>query len=128
MHDLIRRIAHWVSLLFPPGTGTHRAGARRACPAHLAAVPNRAAASVAAPSARRPVPLPAHRSPYGLGLDVVVDADAIPLVRPYLVAHEQECVRQQRRRLSLVLAADFGIDLDQHLVGAELAETETVAA
>ncbi|WP_308186115.1 hypothetical protein [Streptomyces sp. MNU76] len=42
-----------------------------------------------------------------------------PLVRPYLVADEREQARQSRRRLALVLAADFGIDLDRHVVGAE---------
>ncbi|WP_443333182.1 hypothetical protein [Streptomyces sp. CB03234] len=35
------------------------------------------------------------------------------MVRPYLVADEQ-----RQRRLALVLAADFGIDLDPHLAGA----------
>ncbi|MET9081511.1 hypothetical protein ABZX77_06340 [Streptomyces sp. NPDC004237] len=40
------------------------------------------------------------------------------LVRPYLTAHEREAALQQRRRLALVLAADFGIDLDQHVIGA----------
>ncbi|GHA52386.1 hypothetical protein GCM10010372_60650 [Streptomyces tauricus] len=39
-------------------------------------------------------------------------------VRPHLVAHGQEAVLQQRRRLALVLAADLGIDLDSHLIGA----------
>ncbi|MGW0731198.1 hypothetical protein [Streptomyces sp. NPDC002851] len=56
--------------------------------------------------------LPVHRSPYGL--DVPLDGDAGPLVRPYLIDHErrQGRARQQRRRLALVLAVDFGIDLD----------------
>jgi hypothetical protein len=41
-------------------------------------------------------------------------------VRPYLWAHEQRQERawQRRRRLALVLAADFGIDLDADLLGA----------
>jgi hypothetical protein len=42
-------------------------------------------------------------------------------VRPYLVAAEHEQAQQSRRRLALVLAADFGIDLDRHVVGAERA-------
>ncbi|MFK4543953.1 hypothetical protein RKD29_003549 [Streptomyces tendae] len=54
MPDLIHRIAHWLTLLLGPGTGTHRD-------------------------------------------------------------------RQRHRRLALVLAADFGIDLDQHVVGARKA-------
>jgi hypothetical protein len=41
------------------------------------------------------------------------------LVRPYVVADERERFRQHRRRLALVLAADFGVDLDRHVVGAE---------
>lgn len=36
------------------------------------------------------------------------------MVRPYLLADEQ-----RRRRLTLVLAADFGVDLDNHLVGIQ---------
>lgn len=40
-------------------------------------------------------------------------------MRPYLTAHEQEAVLQHHRRLALVLAADFGIDLDRHLIGAQ---------
>ncbi|MEV0224618.1 hypothetical protein [Streptomyces sp. NPDC050704] len=60
--------------------------------------------------------LPAHRSPYGL--DGPLDGGATALARPYLVAHEQERARQRRRRIALVLAADLGIDLDQHLIGA----------
>ncbi|MDX2697191.1 hypothetical protein PV416_27505 [Streptomyces ipomoeae] len=61
---------------------------------------------------------PAPRSPYGLD-DGPYDGSASPLVRPYLVAVEREQECQARRRLALVLAADFGIDLDRHVVGAE---------
>ncbi|SOD77195.1 hypothetical protein SAMN06272781_5065 [Streptomyces sp. 1222.2] len=41
------------------------------------------------------------------------------MVRPYVVEAEREQHRQSRRRLALVLAADFGIDLDAHVIGAE---------
>ncbi|MGW0731166.1 hypothetical protein [Streptomyces sp. NPDC002851] len=43
------------------------------------------------------------------------------MVRPYLVEHErwQERADRRRRRLALVLAADFHLDLDRHVVGAE---------
>jgi hypothetical protein len=58
---------------------------------------------------------PAHRSPYGP--DGPLDGSASPLVRPYLREHEERA-RRRERRLGLVLAADFGIDLDAHLVGA----------
>ncbi|MDX3248620.1 hypothetical protein PV408_44460, partial [Streptomyces sp. ME18-1-4] len=58
-----------------------------------------------------------HRSPYGLVTPL--DGTDSLLVRPYLTAHDREAALQQRRRLALVLAADFGIDLDQHIVGAQ---------
>jgi hypothetical protein len=45
------------------------------------------------------------------------------MVRPYVLeaerARDRERARQYRRRVALVLAADFGVDLDQHLIGAE---------
>lgn len=70
------------------------------------------------PHPRTPLrPLPRHRSPYGL--PTTLDGTASALVRPYLAALEQEAALQQHRRLALVLAADFGIDLDRHLIGAQ---------
>ncbi|MFE1576979.1 hypothetical protein [Streptomyces fradiae] len=57
--------------------------------------------------------LPRLRSPYGL--PEPLDGDASALVRPYLLAHERQ-EAQSRRRLTLVLAADFGIDLDTRLL------------
>ncbi|MDK1347522.1 hypothetical protein QNO09_30325 [Streptomyces sp. 378] len=54
-------------------------------------------ALVGCPSAPRPPQLPRHRSPYGL--HGPLDGTACVLVRPYL-------------------AADLGIDFDQHLTGA----------
>ncbi|WP_329621421.1 hypothetical protein [Streptomyces sp. NBC_01255] len=56
--------------------------------------------------------LPRPRSPYGL--DEPLNGDETALVRPYLLAYyqRQERARQRQRRLALVLAADFGIDLD----------------
>lgn len=95
MHDLIRRLAHWLGLFSGPGTGTHRAGAprprpRRQRPAHLT------------PRPADSLCLPLHRSPYCLHLPL--DGTASRLVRPCLVAHEQEEARQRRRRLTLVLA------------------------
>ncbi|MFI8088528.1 hypothetical protein ACIF9R_09430 [Streptomyces sp. NPDC086080] len=106
MPDLIRRLAHWLGLLFSPGTGTHRAGDLRL--AHLTAAPT--------PTTDSPC-LPLHRSPYCLHLPL--DGADSRLVRPYLTAHEQERARQRRRRrVTLVLATDFGIDLDQLPTGA----------
>jgi hypothetical protein len=48
----------------------------------------------------------------------VLDGADSALVRPYLVAHDREVRLRRRRRLALVLAADFGIDLDRRPVGA----------
>ncbi|MDH2393417.1 hypothetical protein QCN29_32565 [Streptomyces sp. HNM0663] len=94
-------------MVFGPGKGGRRAGARPA-----PKLPERYGPR---PTAVR---LPAHRSPYGR--HEVLDGGAVALVRPYLIEHErrQRRARQQRRRLTLVLAADFGIDLDAHVVGA----------
>ncbi|MGN5379467.1 hypothetical protein ACQ4WX_25920 [Streptomyces lasalocidi] len=61
--------------------------------------------------------LPAHRSPYGLHTFLAGEATAP--VRPYVLAVERERARQYRRRVALVLAADFGVDLDRHVVGVE---------
>ncbi|MFI6107334.1 hypothetical protein [Streptomyces sp. NPDC051310] len=100
MHDLIRALAAWARLTLLPGArGAHRggpalAGPQRACP----------------PAS--PPRLPAARSPYGIGGPL--DGSASALVRPYLVAYEQgeERTRRRQRRLALVPAADFGVDLD----------------
>ncbi|MFF7770750.1 hypothetical protein ACFZC7_30105 [Streptomyces massasporeus] len=111
MHDLIPRTLQWLRLLFAPGAGKRRRSHPRR---HL--FPHVHLTLVSCPSAPEPPQLPRHRSPYGLHSPL--DGAASSLVRPYLAAHEQETALQQRRRLALVLAADFGIDLDQHLIGA----------
>lgn len=101
MTDLIRRIAVWLWQVLAPGSGRRRAGFRP-----VAAAP--AVQPRTAPGAGgRWLPVP--RSPYGLR--EVFDGDAVALVRPYLVEYERRRERA-RRRLVLVLAADFGIDLD----------------
>ncbi|MDX5570311.1 hypothetical protein PYK79_53290 [Streptomyces sp. ID05-04B] len=110
MHDLIRRTLEWVRLLLGPGTGKRRRTHRqrpRLC-LHFTAVRHESA----------PVGphLPLHRSPYGL-VGSLDGAESV-LVRPYLAAHDREAALQQRRRLALVLATDFGVDLDGHLIGA----------
>ncbi|MER6010290.1 hypothetical protein [Streptomyces bluensis] len=113
MHDLIPRTLQWLRLLFAPGTGKRR---RRP---HRHSFPHLHVTLVRCPSASQPQPshLPRHRSPYGL--PAPLDGSDSALVRPYLLAYEQESALQQRRRLALVLAADFGIDLDRHLIGAQ---------
>lgn len=108
MHDLIRRVARWLGLLFGPGTGTHRAGGR--CPVGPAYLVPRTA-----DSGRLPLP----HSPYCRHLPL--DGAASRLVRPYLTAHEQEQARRRHRRRVLLLAAGFGADLDQHAGGARKA-------
>ncbi|MEU7566734.1 hypothetical protein AB0A99_12090 [Streptomyces fradiae] len=109
MHDLILALLACLMGLFAPGTGTRRAGSG---PVSVEA----AGAPRTAPAAPR---LPAHRSPYGR--EERFDDPAGPLVRPYLVRFEENA-RRQRRRLALVLAADFGVDLDArvpHGAGAD---------
>jgi hypothetical protein len=59
------------------------------------------------------------RSPYSL--HDPLDGGDSALVRPYLAVHEravEEAAVQQRRRLALD-PADFGIDLDRHVIGAQ---------
>ncbi|ANP48374.1 hypothetical protein J2Z21_005962 [Streptomyces griseochromogenes] len=108
--SIIHALLRWALGLFVPGTGRRRAESRPAAvpaPAHRPEAPRTAA----------PWP-PTHRSPYGL--DTPLDGSANAIVRPYLLEDERErAARQSRRRLALVLAADFGIDIDQHVVGAE---------
>ncbi|MEU9447150.1 hypothetical protein [Streptomyces sp. NPDC048277] len=110
MHDLIPRALEWLRLLFAPGTGKRR---RRP---HRPPFPHVHLTLVRCPLTAEPPQLPGHRSPYGLA--ALLDGAESVLVRPYLTAHEREAALQQRRRLALVLAADFGIDLDQHVIGA----------
>ncbi|MCX4485834.1 hypothetical protein OG890_18065 [Streptomyces anulatus] len=102
MQDPIRRLAHWLARLLAPSPHT------------LDPYPHSSSPSVTAP-VPPPTALPRLRSPYGRE-PLVIDAGASPLVRPYLAAHERESARH-RRRIALVLAADFGIDLDLHVVG-----------
>ncbi|MGW0825484.1 hypothetical protein [Streptomyces sp. NPDC002845] len=99
MANLIRRIA---ALLAAP-RGRHRRPAPLPSPAFTA------------PPPPPDIPLPAHRSPYGL--DTPLDGTATVAVRPYVAAHEQ---RQRRRELAL---AALGLDLpgSYWIHGAEVA-------
>ncbi len=109
MHDLIPRALQWLRLLFAPGTGKRRRPRRHPLPRlHLTPV---------CPYAPQPAHLPRHRSPYGLATPL--DGTACALVRPYLAAHERGAALQQRRRLALMLDAEFGIDLDRHPIGEQ---------
>ncbi|MFH9554359.1 hypothetical protein [Streptomyces sp. NPDC017435] len=119
--SIIHALLRWTLGVFAPGTGRRRAATRSVAPA-----PAPAPAPVHLPEGRgtRVVRLPAPRSPYGLP-EPLDGASTVP-VRPYVLAaerahRERECeqARQTRRRLTLVLAADFGIDLDRHVIGAE---------
>lgn len=72
MTDPIGRLVAWLSLLLSP-RGAHRRTGPRPVPA------------VAPPSARRAVagvPLPSHRSPYGL--HTLLDGAETVAVRPYV--------------------------------------------
>ena len=66
-------------------------------------------------ASRPPLPLRPARVP--------LDGRATAPIRPYVLAAEREQEREcaRRRRITLVLASDFGIDLDRHVVGAERA-------
>ncbi|WP_406439253.1 hypothetical protein OHB00_29865 [Streptomyces sp. NBC_00631] len=110
MYDLIPRALHWLRLLFTPGTGKRRRRPHRPPSPHVHLT------LVRCPLTTEPPRLPRHRSPYGLA--TFLDGADSATVRPYLTAHEHEAALQQRRRLALVLAADFGIALDQHVIGA----------
>ncbi|MGV4981984.1 hypothetical protein [Streptomyces sp. NRAIS3] len=107
--SIIHALLRWALGVFVPGTGRRRAESRSVALPAFVRRPE-------APRTAAPWP-PAHRSPYGL--DMPLDGSANAVVRPYLLENERERARQSRRRLALVLAADFGIDLDRHVVGAE---------
>ncbi|MFE6619535.1 hypothetical protein [Streptomyces sp. NPDC057740] len=105
---IIHAFLRWVLEVFGPHPRCrHRAD-------RLATVPPLPAPPVPAPPARPSSP----RSPYGLASPL--DGEETALVRPYLVAFEERR-RRRERRLVLVHAADFGIDLidlDQYVTGA----------
>lgn len=94
---IIHAFLHRVLDFLVPGSGRRRA--RLGC----VVVAERREFGAPAPA------LPRHRSPYGAAGPI--DGAATPLVRPYLAAYEARH-RQAWRRTALVLAADFGIDLD----------------
>ena len=107
--SIIHAFLRWALGLLAPGTGTRRRAVSHSI-ALLREIPR--------PQPRTlPEELPAQRSPYGL--HAPLDGAATVMVRPYVVESEREQARQSRRRLALVLAADFGIDLDEHLIGAK---------
>ncbi|MDX3694240.1 hypothetical protein PV726_28665 [Streptomyces europaeiscabiei] len=62
-----------------------------------------------------PQRLPAQRSPYGLHGPLEGRATSWS----GRTSSEGEQARQSRRIPALVLAADFGIDLDEHVIGAK---------
>ncbi|MFB6844819.1 hypothetical protein ACFCXS_08160 [Streptomyces sp. NPDC056373] len=105
MRNLIRRTAHWLGFLLTPGTGKHR---RTPHQPHPTAVRH-----ITPP----PAYLPHPRSPYGL--PTPLDGADSRLVRPYLLAHAQEAALWRCRHLDLDLVADFGIDPDEYLIGAQ---------
>ncbi|MFI8425313.1 hypothetical protein [Streptomyces sp. NPDC085460] len=109
--SIIHALLRLFSEAFPPGSRHGRTDA----PAPASVRPaDKARPKPVRETAARP------RSPYGL--PETFDGEGTALVRPYLVAHErqEEGARQRWRRACLVLAADFGVDLDTrdvHAVG-----------
>ncbi|MFC8097071.1 hypothetical protein [Streptomyces sp. NPDC057363] len=106
--SIIHAFLLWALPLLLPATGQRRASTRTV-------PPHTDDAHTGAPR------LPLPRSPYGA--DHPLDGAAAILVRPYVVAceHARERARRRRRRLTLVIAADFGLDLDRHVIGAKRA-------
>ncbi|MCT2592238.1 hypothetical protein LHJ74_20420 [Streptomyces sp. N2-109] len=95
MFETIRRTAARVrEFLAPPSTGRHRVGAPAARPAAPLPLPLPLA-----------VPAPRRRLPE----DTVIDADELPIVRPYVTAYER---RERRRALFLAVeGVDVGPDI-----------------
>ncbi|MDP5315546.1 hypothetical protein [Streptomyces poriferorum] len=115
MRNPIAALLAWLLSVCAPGSGRRRV---RPLPSAQPSVQRPEGAPVD-PDARARATRP--RSPYGVGERLAGEDSA--LVRPYLVAYErqEERARQHLRRLSLVMAADFGIDLDArdvHAMGA----------
>ncbi len=112
--SIIHTFALWILGVLAPGTGRRRADT---CPAGQtpARMPEASRATVPWP--------PLRRSPYGV--EEPLPGEATAGVRPYVVLAEREreraCERamKRQRRIAMVLATDFGIDLDRHVVGAE---------
>ncbi|MCQ4042446.1 hypothetical protein ACFOSC_16450 [Streptantibioticus rubrisoli] len=49
----------------------------------------------------------------------LLDGEALPIVRPYVLAHEQ---RQQRQRRRALMLATMGVDVGPHtILGVEVA-------
>jgi hypothetical protein len=106
MHDFIRRIALWLRLLFTPGTGRRQAHTRLVVVAARDEWPDAHPISI---------PLPVHRSPYGL--DEAFDGAATVAVRPYVTAHEQRL----RRRESAMAAMGSDMPGPYWIHGLEMA-------
>ncbi|MFC7919413.1 hypothetical protein [Streptomyces cinereoruber] len=117
MRNLIAALLAWLLGVLAPGSGRRRSGTLPATP------PFARRTEEARPALRARFGPPRERtarprSPYGL--TETLDGEATALIRPYLVECErqEERARQRWRCLSLVMAADFGIDLDTRDVHA----------
>ncbi|KOG21274.1 MULTISPECIES: hypothetical protein [Streptomyces] len=124
MQDLIAALLAWLLGVLAPGCGQRRAGTPPPFPAYARGVEeSRPTTTPARQSPRERIGSPqgstTHpRPPYGLAETFAGEDTA--LIRPYLIACErqEERARQRWRCVSLVLAADFGIDLDTRDVHA----------
>ncbi|MFV6027780.1 hypothetical protein [Streptomyces sp. NPDC056264] len=116
MRNLIAALLAWLLGVLAPGSGCRRAGGLLAPPASVRRTNEPQGLGERSSPTRGRSTRP--RSPYGLG--ETLDGEDTALIRPYLLACErqEERARQQWRRLSLVVAADFGIDLDTRDVHA----------
>ncbi|EYT83899.1 hypothetical protein CF54_04600 [Streptomyces sp. Tu 6176] len=117
MRKLIAALFAWLLGVLAPGSGWRRFGTAPATP------PSIRRTEEAVPTLRERFGLPRERtarprSPYGLM--ETFDGEAMALIRPYFVECErqEERARQRWRCLSLVMAADFGTDLDTRDVHA----------
>ncbi|MFM9582753.1 hypothetical protein ACKI11_23835 [Streptomyces caniscabiei] len=114
MRNFIAVLLSWLRGVFAPGTGKRRATTE---PAAVPAFEQRSEALC-----DTALQLPAHRSPYGL--HPLLDGGTTAMVRPYVITWERERAVHERalrhrRHTALALAADLGVDLDRHLIGAE---------
>ncbi|WP_137992963.1 hypothetical protein [Streptomyces vilmorinianum] len=124
MRNLIAALLAWLLGVLAPASGWRRASTLPATPA-----------SVRRTEGARPTGVPAQqglcerfgssrqrsarpRSPYGLV--ETLEGEDTAFIRPYLVECErqEERARQRQRCFALVMAADFGIDLDTRDVHA----------
>ena len=111
VHAFLQRVLG----VLKPGTGRRRAGERPIAPAPGQG-PEEPGTSASG--------LPANRSPYGL--HEWLDGEDSALVRPYVIVCERERALRSRRRITQVLATDFGVGVDDFDLHAHALDAEEV--